>query len=1416
MFGNKVLASHLAKSSSLSVSSNIFVEWNMNIPSNFLSIGNYRHRISDQSSIYNTLQSTFDKYDAGNYYTGATDADVVIDGGMDDFDAPLTFTSLAEQTKLLFSLEECLGRFRPRSGINKAKFFPDRFFNYSNSNMALRPRYYMANRDDLFKYWTSDRSESGTVRGVSYPLPSGSYAIDDAAPFVVYEKAVPANRIVVKMQTHIGTANNGPFYAENGASFADPFYGEDKARVPSKWRIQYLLDSTWVDAIAFNATDRRLDGSAIIGPDGYVELYYGIIIPVRYQSIFNYKRTFITQQMLPSNPDIGSAYLIKESKNDPGKFFIYTSSGYSSFTAQYGWSLSESSVLDYRNTLDSLSDPEYFINPLTGLKQYAKFQEIRGIRVVAEHMRNNNSSLDLIEMSPRLVADITGVVENASITKSASDLGNAGMPVGQLLAAVGSISIFDYNLSFSENNANSVIAPYLDQMMKFLIYEKISDTDGNTYMVPIKTMYSAGQPSVSAGNRDVKVELRDLMFFFERMPAPEILMTDVSLSVAISTILDNVGFSNYKFLRTQDDQDLIIPYFFVAPDQSLLQVLQDLAVSSQSAMFLDEENNLVVMGKNYLMPKESDRATDIILSGEKTDTLHANIEDMSMQDSKVFNDGVINYQERYIQRSYGSIKQAMLLDRDKTWIYKPALLWEASGTQNTKAVNGELSNSSNYNLTAIPLNSDLTSELPKVSNGQIVNNIIDFGEGSYFMSRYNGYFYANGEIIKFDAVEYSIPDTAGNVWVQSAQEYSDYFQNVKFGKTMFPTGRVRIYSEPYYEVVNGITQFKSGAVAKHGRGQFGTPVVTHPSGLATSWSDNATNPTQGVKMSLSDLLDSDATKAKENSKAALLGSAGVANDVVVGASRNGIIKNNMGSNQKTESQINALKVTEVGTVQSSALVFNGPSFPTELKPTDYLSYIPKTLSTAFSHFGTRMRIVGRKEDGKVKNQTPTGSMGFYANGTVGGASGGLSVLLNRANNNGYYFEIMALTNDTVVDEEDIVMNNVIFYKIKTDSTGKAVPIKLWSGVTNILVDGGTFVGQARVNAEQNPSVYDLAVEYEEVDKRSARRFYLYINNRCIAIVDDTDPLPIYNSMALFLRGTSRVMFENIYALKKKYSIDSTASLSTPINSVFGDADISVSESLRKYSVSGAIQQTYLSDIGTQQGSGYDMYFDEFGTIMREAAYFKIKYDKAYPALSAQISPTFNRLKGYTVSGFVPGAYGAEFLVFNNTDTVISLDETTGNYLRIQGVTFTQNSDRKATVSEFFKKNSDLSNVDNLNKNPIGSPLRAKKMAFDLEASKATYGTSSFSIDAKYIQNEDAANNLMSWLISKTLKPRKSIGLNMFGGSVMQLGDIAQILWTDDNGIDQVVGRDKRFVVYHIEYNVSPSGPSTSLYLSEVI
>lgn len=1454
MFQDSDLKNHLETSSTIRTQSAVIAEWNMNIAENISLVGNYRYRPTEgPASKFGLPLGSFDPIDSGNFYTNATDADVVIDGGLgDDNVTPLAFTSKKEKEKLLYSLEDCFGKFRPRSGINKLRYFPGAYSHFTNINMVRRPRYYMAHKDDAFKYWSSYRTEGGTERGIANKLVNGQHFIDDASPFVVYKEEVPANRIVVKMQTNTGEVDLGPFSTTSG-SFADPFFGDRNKTTPVKWRIQILKNNNWVDAIFFNSGSSRKDGSAIVGPDGYVELSYGLKVPEKYQEIFVKAEEYFTESFLPEESLNGYAYLVRQNESDIGEFHVWISSAnaYETFVPEYGWYLEESSVDRLTNFVNDLTSPPLYTNPNSGQQQYREFDQVSGVRVVVDTMNKVDAIFDLIELSPRLAVNLSEKTESFSITRAASDLGNSGMPVGQLLAGVGSLSLFDYDLAFSSLNSNSIVSRYLSKNIQFKFYEIVVDVKDYDYYVPIKTMYSEGVPEVNSNDRSVEITLRDMFFYFESRSAPQILIQNASVSYAVSLLLDSAGFSNYVFKRMSNESESTIPYFFVSPDKTIAEVLNDIAVSTQTAMFFDEYNNLVLMSKEYMLPSQEDeRPTDIVLYGSNdfekdglinnktTNPKLANIIQVNSQQDEVFNDGVVSYTTRYIQRSYGSLRQASMIDKDKTWVYKPALLWEVSGTENTKSVNDVVGNQSSFVLGAIPLESDISSVTPYVQNGIIQNNIMNFGESVYWMTRYNGYLYANGEIIKFDAIEYEVPGVSrnvfqktdngqitvsstagsaiGRVWITSTREYQRYFSKLPFNGKMYPTGRVRIYSEPNYVTVSGIEKLAEGPVAKHGRGQFGTQIVSHQAGLSSYWTANSS--VRGCSMTSSELFG----EAKQSSFQ--LGAAGQANSVAINATRTGVIKNFLTYSPFSENV--SQNAIAPGTIQSSAFVFTGPSFTTTQKPTDFVSYVYKQLDNRYKHFGTRARIVGKIENSENSGQTPTGASQYYVGSpnspvqpvTIGGASGGLAVLLNPETNNGYYFEIVALTENNVESYDNANdIHNIIFYKVGKSldpTTSQAVPIKLWGGLAQILVDDGKFTGQYRMSTEQNPTVYDLAVEYQDVG--AARRFFLYINNKLIATVLDESPLPVYNNMALFVRGSSRLMFENIYAVTNNYSQNTVYALDTPVNAAFSEDEIDVSESFRKYSMSGIIQSSYLSGISPSEPPRYNMYFEEFGTIMREAAYFNVRYDKAFPALYAKLSPTFNRVKGYTTSGFIASAYGAEFMVFNATDTALSLDETSGNYLRIQGVTFTQESRHEYSVDEYFDKKSDYSNPEFSGNELVSYPVKSKKDYQDIKVSRLTHGKKEFNLDAPYIQSHDDAENLLGWMISKIMKPRKSVGLNIFAMPILQLGDIVRIEYKDADGTDQAALSDSRFVVYQIEYSKTSDGPEMTVFLSEVL
>jgi hypothetical protein len=115
---------------------------------------------------------------------------------------------------------------------------------------------------------------------------------------------------------------------------------------------------------------------------------------------------------------------------------------------------------------------------------------------------------------------------------------------------------------------------------------------------------------------------------------------------------------------------------------------------------------------------------------------------------------------------------------------------------------------------------------------------------------------------------------------------------------------------------------------------------------------------------------------------------------------------------------------------------------------------------------------------------------------------------------------------------------------------------------------------------------------------------------------------------------------------------------------------------------------------------------------------------------------------------------------------------------------------------------------------VSSPFKVKKQYEGIKLSRMLHGNKDFSLDVPYVQSSDEANSLMSWLTQRIMKPRNSIGLKIFSLPTMQLGDIVKIDYLD-NDIDVLDSKNKRYVVYSIDYTRSVSGPDMTVYLGEI-
>jgi hypothetical protein len=254
---------------------------------------------------------------------------------------------------------------------------------------------------------------------------------------------------------------------------------------------------------------------------------------------------------------------------------------------------------------------------------------LTGVRFLVQKMSQPSIPVEVIELSPRLVADITNSVTNLDIRSS---VGNSayGLPIGSVVSSSGSLSLSDYDSFFNKNNSDSILQNILKPNVEIKIYQKLT-IENNLYRFPLKTMYSGIWED--AESLSVTTSLEDYFKFFREAAAPDLMIannTGVPTSVALLMMLDNVGFTGFRFEKTSNDhdyEDVVMDFFYSKKEQTVLEVLEAVAISTQTSIYMDVDNELVAMTKEKMIAPETKDFWFIGNDGisEKTDSIVVSI-----------------------------------------------------------------------------------------------------------------------------------------------------------------------------------------------------------------------------------------------------------------------------------------------------------------------------------------------------------------------------------------------------------------------------------------------------------------------------------------------------------------------------------------------------------------------------------------------------------------------------------------------------------------------------------------------------------------------------------------------------------------------------------------------------------------------
>jgi len=249
-------------------------------------------------------------------------------------------------------------------------------------------------------------------------------------------------------------------------------------------------------------------------------------------------------------------------------------------------------VLYYQGSSWSASEGNYIGNSTV----------IYGIRLTINAVAKSEQSVAVIEISPRLVSDISQYVIDLSVDDELSDVSFTS-PIGAASANQASLTLSNTDGAFNNDNASSPFYGLLDKNV--LIYGDIGIKVAGVFQyVRMFTMLSqnwSGQIS-----EEVRVDLEDDSSRMKLSQPPKMLLQDINIGKAISILCDIMGYTNYLYTLSNLDGSQTIDFFIVDGEKTLWEIISELSVGTQTVVYFDAYNTMQIKSRNTFLNQNRD------------------------------------------------------------------------------------------------------------------------------------------------------------------------------------------------------------------------------------------------------------------------------------------------------------------------------------------------------------------------------------------------------------------------------------------------------------------------------------------------------------------------------------------------------------------------------------------------------------------------------------------------------------------------------------------------------------------------------------------------------------------------------------------------------------------------------------------
>lgn len=302
--------------------------------------------------------------------------------------------------------------------------------------------------------------------------------------------------------------------------------------------------------------------------------------------------------------------------------------------------------------------------------------DIQGVRVGIISMQRTlpvsatteaaaNASVEIVEFNPKLAIDLTDRTASYQVNNELSSNEFSDKLIGNVSSNTGSIEFINDDGFFDTTTTAGPLTGKLDENVEFtvdLIYD--AAIGGTLAERTVRQLTMLSDSWTGTGEDQISVSLTDYSKPLQEAKAQEILAANIPAYAAIWLLCDGVGFNRVSVDRSDDrdsEEDLRLEYFWASEDQTVWDIIQEIAKSYQLAVFFNEFGTLKVLTRKYLYDKDaattSATPSDATFYGVANGVKLANINTIDRTESHTINKSIVRYQAVNKYSSSGSVNK---------------------------------------------------------------------------------------------------------------------------------------------------------------------------------------------------------------------------------------------------------------------------------------------------------------------------------------------------------------------------------------------------------------------------------------------------------------------------------------------------------------------------------------------------------------------------------------------------------------------------------------------------------------------------------------------------------------------------------------------------------------------------------------